>query len=87
MSPLGLAKKKSLTEPIVVATAYDYAGGMAAATSGVDVILVGDSSEQVVHGRKSTASITLDLMLAHCAAVRRGITSGIDATRQEGNAG
>lgn len=50
------------------------------------MVLVGDSCEQVVHGRKSTASITMELMLAHCAAVRRGISEGLELVEEDGAA-
>ena len=38
-----------------------------------DVILVGDSLGMVLHGMKSTRDVTLEMMIMHAKAVRRGI--------------
>jgi 3-methyl-2-oxobutanoate hydroxymethyltransferase len=40
----------------------------------VDIALVGDSAGMVVHGYQSTARVTMDDMITHCAAVARGAT-------------
>jgi 3-methyl-2-oxobutanoate hydroxymethyltransferase len=53
-------------------TAYDAAFGRAAEAAGVDLILVGDSLGNVVLGYASTASVTLEDMERHGAAVVRG---------------
>jgi len=53
-------------------TAYDAAFGHAAEAAGIDVILVGDSLGNVVLGYASTASVTMDDMERHAAAVVRG---------------
>lgn len=53
-------------------TAYDYASAAAVANSEIDVILVGDSLGMVVLGYDSTLKVTMDDMLVHAAAVRRG---------------
>ena len=41
--------------------------------SGIDVVLVGDSAAMVVHGHSTTLSITLEEMISHAKAVKRGI--------------
>ena len=58
--------------PIVMVTAYDAPMARLVAESEADVILVGDSAAMVVHGLPSTVHATLDMMVLHTAAVRRG---------------
>ncbi|MGQ9855690.1 MAG: 3-methyl-2-oxobutanoate hydroxymethyltransferase [Fervidobacterium sp.] len=59
-------------EPIVMITAYDYPTARIASESGVDIILVGDSLGNVVLGYDSTIPVTMEDMLLHIRAVRRG---------------
>jgi 3-methyl-2-oxobutanoate hydroxymethyltransferase len=63
---------KERGERIVVLTAYDRLMARMVAASGADVILVGDSLGQVVLGYESTLPVTLDDMIHHARAVRRG---------------
>ena len=58
---------------LVMVTAYDYPQGRTADTSGVDIILVGDSLAMVVLGHPDTLSVTMDEMIHHTRAVRRGV--------------
>lgn len=53
-------------------TAYDALIARHAAAAGLDALLVGDSVAMTVHGFPSTVHATLDMMVAHTAAVRRG---------------
>ncbi|SHN62193.1 3-methyl-2-oxobutanoate hydroxymethyltransferase [Fervidobacterium gondwanense] len=59
-------------EPIVMITAYDYPTAKIASESGVEIILVGDSLGNVVLGYDSTIPVTMEDMLFHIKAVRRG---------------
>ncbi|MGH8015909.1 MAG: 3-methyl-2-oxobutanoate hydroxymethyltransferase, partial [Candidatus Zixiibacteriota bacterium] len=65
-------EKKTAGEKIAVLTAYDYFIAHLLDTAGIDAILVGDSAANVIHGFKSTLPITMDIMVAHTAAVSRG---------------
>lgn len=57
---------------IVMLAAYDALMARHAAAAGADALLVGDSVAMVVHGLPSTVHATMDMMVAHTAAVRRG---------------
>jgi 3-methyl-2-oxobutanoate hydroxymethyltransferase len=63
---------KRRREKIVMVTAYDAPSGRLADKAGVDLILVGDSSGMVVHGRESTVPVTLDEIVFMTQWVTRG---------------
>jgi 3-methyl-2-oxobutanoate hydroxymethyltransferase len=67
-----LREMKRRGEKIVMVTAYDAPSGRLADAAGVDLILVGDSSGMVVHGRESTVPVTLDEILFMTQWVTRG---------------
>ncbi len=64
-------------EKLAMVTAYDYPQGRAADTAGVDMVLVGDSLAMVVLGHADTLSVTMDEMLHHTKAVRRGVEQAL----------
>ncbi len=65
-------KMKENNEKIVMLTAYDYPSAKLAEQSEVDMILVGDSLGMVVLGYDSTVPVTMDDMIHHTKAVKRG---------------
>jgi 3-methyl-2-oxobutanoate hydroxymethyltransferase len=67
-----LAELKRRGEKIVMVTAYDAPSGRLADAAGVDLILVGDSSGMVVHGRESTVAVSLEEILFMTQWVTRG---------------
>ena len=58
---------------LVVVTAYDVLFARLVDSAGVDIVLVGDSLGNVVAGFDTTLSVTIDQMIYHGAAVRRGV--------------
>jgi 3-methyl-2-oxobutanoate hydroxymethyltransferase len=65
-------RMKQKGEPISMVTAYDYPSAIQAEQAGIDMILVGDSLGMVVLGYDSTIPVTMDDMLHHTKAVKRG---------------
>ncbi len=68
-----VAAARERGERLVMVTAYDYGQGRTADAAGADVVLVGDSLAMVVLGHPDTLSVTMDEMLHHTRAVRRGV--------------
>ncbi|HTW38297.1 MAG TPA: 3-methyl-2-oxobutanoate hydroxymethyltransferase [Steroidobacteraceae bacterium] len=68
-----LAEMKARGEKIAMLTAYDYSFARILDEAGLDVLLVGDSASNVVHGHETSLPITLDQMIDHAAAVVRGV--------------
>lgn len=64
-------------EKLVMVTAYDVLFARICDESGVDIVLVGDSVGNVVAGFESTLRVTLEHMIYHGAAVRRGTTRAL----------
>jgi 3-methyl-2-oxobutanoate hydroxymethyltransferase len=71
-----LAAKKERRK-IVAVTAYDALFGRLVDEAGVDVVLVGDSLNQVIAGQSSTLSATLDQMIYHGCMTRRGVAHAL----------
>src|SRR5690625_1640520 len=65
-------KMKQNKEKIAMVTAYDYPSAKQVESAGVDLILVSDSLGMVVLGYSTTTQVTLEDMIHHAKAVRRG---------------
>jgi 3-methyl-2-oxobutanoate hydroxymethyltransferase len=77
VSILDLAEKKKQGTKITMLTAYDFAMASMIDQVGIDTILVGDSLGMVVLGYDSTVPVTMEDMLHHCKAVRRGVSRAL----------
>ncbi len=73
VTPQLLKEKKIKNEKITMLTAYDYSIANALDNAGIDSILVGDSLGNVILGYESTVPVSMNEMIHHCKAVKRGI--------------
>jgi 3-methyl-2-oxobutanoate hydroxymethyltransferase len=67
-----LIEKKKARQPITWLTAYDYPMAQFEEKAGIDIILVGDSIGMTTYGFDSTLPVTMDLLIPHTQAVRKG---------------
>jgi 3-methyl-2-oxobutanoate hydroxymethyltransferase len=72
LSMPGLAQMKARGERLTMLTCYDALFARLLDASGLDLLLVGDSVNEALAGRRSTLTATLDQMIYHGASVRRG---------------
>jgi 3-methyl-2-oxobutanoate hydroxymethyltransferase len=72
-----LREQKLRHDPITCLTAYDYATARLVDEAGIDMVLVGDSLAQTMLGYENTLSVTMDEMLHHGKAVRRGVKNAL----------
>jgi len=68
---------KNTDEKIAMLTAYDYLVARYLDQVGIDIILVGDSLGNVVHGYETTLPVTVDDMIYHAKAVKRGVKNAL----------
>ncbi|OKH37030.1 3-methyl-2-oxobutanoate hydroxymethyltransferase [[Phormidium ambiguum] IAM M-71] len=72
-----LIQYKQQGRSIVTLTAWDYAIAQLLDLAGVDMILVGDSLAMVALGYETTLPVTLEEMIHHAKAVRRGVKQAL----------
>ena len=72
-----LRELKLRHDPITCVTAYDYSAARLVDEAGVEMVLVGDSLAQTMLGYENTLSVTMDEMLHHVKAVRRGVKNAL----------
>jgi len=70
--PTALELKRAKGQRLAMLTAYDFPTARLVAEAGIELILVGDSLGMVVLGYDSTVPVTLDEMVHHTRAARRG---------------
>jgi 3-methyl-2-oxobutanoate hydroxymethyltransferase len=68
-----IQQKKAHNERITCLTAYDYTSARLVDEAGIDLILVGDSLAQAMLGYENTLPVTVEEMLHHTRAVKRGV--------------
>ena len=68
---------KQTGEKVAMLTAYDFLVATYLDQVGVDIILVGDSLGNVVQGHETTLPVTVDDMIYHAKAVKRGVRNAL----------
>lgn len=77
VTPQQLIQWKQQQRTIAVLTAWDYAIASILDRAGIDAILVGDSMAMVALGHDTTLPLTLDEVIHHAKAVRRGVKEAL----------
>ena len=67
-----IRRSKATGEKMVYMSVPDYTSAQWAEMGGVDVAVVGDSLAMIAHGHPNTIPATMDMMIMHAQAVRRG---------------
>ncbi|MBX3020752.1 MAG: 3-methyl-2-oxobutanoate hydroxymethyltransferase [Bdellovibrionales bacterium] len=72
MNILELPEWKKQRRRLTMVTCYDAWSAKILNDTGVDMLLVGDSSGMVMHGLEDTIPVTMEMMVPQVAAVHRG---------------
>lgn len=70
-----LYQKMESGTPITMLTCYDYPTACFMEQAGIDIVLVGDSLGMTILGYDTTLPVTMEMMIPHAQAVRRGTPS------------
>ena len=85
VTTLRLIEMKQTGQKIACLTAYDALMARVLDDAGIDVILVGDSLGNVVQGHETTIPVTLDDIIYHTKAVKRGATRALQCLHAGGD--
>ena len=77
LTTASLRERKIRHEPITCLTAYDYSSARLVDEAGIEMVLVGDSLAMTMLGHENTLSVTVDEMLHHVKAARRGVRDAL----------
>lgn len=72
LTVVDFANRKKSKNKLTMITCYDFTMAKIINASQVDIILVGDSAAQIMHGQSSTLKISTEIMALHVSAVQRG---------------
>jgi Ketopantoate hydroxymethyltransferase len=73
VSAISLTSKKRKGTKVTMVTAYDYPSAIHVGRAGIDIVLVGDSVAMVELGFETTQPVSIDHMIHHASAVKRGV--------------
>ena len=76
-TPLKIRAFKHEGRKIVALTVYDYPSAKILDAVGIDILLVGDSLGNVIQGKPTTLSVTLDQMIYHAEMVARAVQNAL----------
>lgn len=74
-----LRDRKWAAQPITAVTAFDFPSAKLVDDAGIDMVLVGDSLAMTVLGHENTLSLSMEEMLHHARAARRGVHAALFA--------
>ena len=72
---LDLKEKKVRKERLAMVAVGEFLSAQWAEEAGVDIIGVGDSLGMTLYGHENTLSVSVDQMIQHCKAVRKGVNT------------
>ena len=77
LTPPKIRTFKKEGRKIVALTVYDYPSAKILDSAGIDILLIGDSLSNVIQGKPTTLSVTLDQMIYHSEMVARAVQNAL----------